>query len=157
MKITDSAHRISELLNLTGDSQNDFSIKTHIPKSTVSRYVNGEREPKQDKLSMIADAYNVNPAWLMGFDVPMESIDVLQKKMVEQRLEFLSIDADDQEALNENEKKFKEFKEKYTILSSKGGTGKSDTIEKALDFMQRYEDASPEVQAAIRTLLKVPQ
>ena len=72
MKITDSKHRIIELLNITGDSQNDFSVKTKIPKSTVSRYVNGEREPKQDKLSMIADAYHVSPAWLMGFDVPME-------------------------------------------------------------------------------------
>lgn len=72
MKITDSSHRLIELMKITGDTQNDIARKSNIPKSSISHYVNGVREPRQDKLSRISDAYNINPAWLMGFDVPME-------------------------------------------------------------------------------------
>lgn len=72
MKITDSSHRLIELMKITGDSQNDIARKSNIPKSSISHYVNGVREPRQEKLSRISDAYNINPAWLMGFDVPME-------------------------------------------------------------------------------------
>ena len=157
MKITDSSHRLKELLSLTGDTQNDMAIKTKIPKSSISHYINGEREPRQDKLSMIADAYNVNPAWLMGIDVPMESIETLQRQMVQARLDFLEIDPDNESALKDNAELFNKLKEKYNVISADAGTGKSDTIAKALDFLERYENANPEVQAAIRTLLKVPQ
>ena len=152
-----TAKRIKEAMSDMGITQQELADKSGIGKSSISHYVNGSNEPANKSAYALAEVLNVNPAWLMGLDVPKESFETLQKKMVEQRLEFLSIDADDQEALNENEKKFKEFKEKYTILSAEKGTGKSDTIEKALDFLQRYEDASPEVQAAIRSLLKVPQ
>jgi len=72
MKVTDSKHRLLELMALTGDSQNDISQKSSIPKSSISHYVNGEREPRQDKISQIADAYNINPAWLLGYDVEIE-------------------------------------------------------------------------------------
>ena len=157
MRYEITANRIREAMADMAMSQQELADKSKLGKSSISHYVNGSNEPGNKSAYALAEVLNVNPAWLMGLDVPKESMETLQKKMVEQRLEFLSIDADDQEALNENEKKFKEFKEKYTILSAKGGTSKSDIIEKALDFMQRYEDASPEVQAAIRTLLKVPQ
>lgn len=90
MKISDSKHRIIELLNITGDTQNDMAIKTKIPKSSISHYINGEREPRQDKIMMIAEAYRVSPGWLMGLDVPMEfDIDIktpsytLNKKALE--------------------------------------------------------------------------
>lgn len=71
MKITDSKHRISELLSVMGISQTDFCKKTGLQKSALSNYLNGDREPRQNQLSKIADAYNINPAWLMGYDVPM--------------------------------------------------------------------------------------
>lgn len=122
MKITDSKHRIKELLNLTKDSQNEMARKCGLTKSAISNYVNGSREPRQDAILLISKAYNVNPAWLMGLDVAME----IENKEI-------------------------------NIIRADAGTGKSDTITKALDFLQRYEDANPEVQAAIRTLLKVPQ
>jgi len=71
MKITDSKHRISELLSVMGISQTEFCKKTGLQKSALSNYLNGDREPRQNQLSKIADAYNINPAWLMGYDVPM--------------------------------------------------------------------------------------
>ena len=72
MKITDSKHRLKELLNMTGDSQNEMARKSGLTKSAISNYVNGSREPRQDALYLLSKAYNVNPTWLMGFDVDME-------------------------------------------------------------------------------------
>lgn len=71
MKTTDSKHRLKELLNLSGDSQNEMARKSGLTKSAISNYINGTREPRQDALFYLSKAYNVNPAWLMGLDVPM--------------------------------------------------------------------------------------
>lgn len=73
MKTTNSAKRIQELLDYYNISQSDFSRRTGLTRSTVSLYVSGKREPRQENLLAIAQAYNVDPAWLMGMDVPMVS------------------------------------------------------------------------------------
>ena len=72
MKVTDSKHRLLELMSAYDITQQDIADKTGINKSAISMYVNGNRIPRQDKVSMICDAYNLDPAWLMGYDVPME-------------------------------------------------------------------------------------
>ena len=72
MKITDSQHRIAELIDFLGVNQTEFCQKTGLQKSALSNYLNGDREPRQDQISKITDAYNINPAWIMGYDVPME-------------------------------------------------------------------------------------
>lgn len=71
MKVASSNQRLKELLNIFGDTQSDMVRKTGIEKSAISNYINGKREARQDKLILIANAYNVNPSWLMGLDVPM--------------------------------------------------------------------------------------
>ena len=38
-------------------------------KSTIYRYMNAEMTPKLTTVKAIADIYNVNPVWLMGWDV----------------------------------------------------------------------------------------
>ena len=50
-----------------------FDVKLN--KSDLSQYVAGKVEPGQDKLYILGRALNVNEAWLMGYDVPMERID----------------------------------------------------------------------------------
>lgn len=64
--------RISKALSIRGMKQSDLCEKTNIPKSAISQYVSGSFEPKQDRLFLIAQALDVDPVWLMGFDVPME-------------------------------------------------------------------------------------
>ena len=66
-----SGERIKELLEIFRISQQEFAERTHIDKATVSLYVNKKREPKQINITAIADAFNVDPAWVMGLDVPM--------------------------------------------------------------------------------------
>lgn len=41
-------------------------------KSTIYRYMNAEMSPKITTVKYLAEYYNVNPVWLMGYDVPME-------------------------------------------------------------------------------------
>ena len=67
------AVRIKKALSVRNMRQSELCEKTKIPKSALSEYIKGVYEPKQDRVFAIATALNVDPVWLMGFDVPMES------------------------------------------------------------------------------------
>lgn len=62
-----------DILNLTLPYCKKYNIKMN--KSDLSQYCSGKTEPNQDKLFVLSIALNVNEAWLMGFDVPMERKD----------------------------------------------------------------------------------
>ena len=70
-KSSTSQKRISEMMSILKISQTDIVNRTKIPKSSLSNYLSGKRTPNQDQLSVLADPYGINPAWLMGYDVPM--------------------------------------------------------------------------------------
>ena len=67
------AVRIRRALSIRGMRQYELCEKTKIPKSAISQYISGAFEPKQDRVFLIAQALNVDPVWLMGYDVPMET------------------------------------------------------------------------------------
>lgn len=56
---------------MRGLTQKDLCEKTGIPKSAMSQYCSGAFVPKQERTALIAQALDVNEAWLMGYDVPM--------------------------------------------------------------------------------------
>lgn len=58
--------------NFCDGSQQRFSEKTKLNKASVSQYMNGKNVPSNITAAKIAEVFNVNPAWLMGFDVPMQ-------------------------------------------------------------------------------------
>lgn len=64
--------RLNEALVIRRMSQAELSKITGIGKSSISQYVSGAYEAKQDKIFLISRALRVDPAWLMGKDVPME-------------------------------------------------------------------------------------
>lgn len=66
------AYRIRQGLKIRGLTQKDLCDKTAIPKSAMSQYCSGAFVPKQKRTALIAQALDVNEAWLMGYDVPME-------------------------------------------------------------------------------------
>ena len=70
-KIETCGKRIEQALNIKGMKQADLCKISGIPKSSLSLYLKGAYEPKQDKLYKMADALNVSEMWLMGYDVPM--------------------------------------------------------------------------------------
>ena len=68
------AKRLTELIN---EHNNIPLLLKHLglqSKSTIYRYMNAEMTPKLTTIKAIAEFYNVNPTWLMGFDVPKKSI-----------------------------------------------------------------------------------
>ena len=64
--------RLKHAMNLSGLTQTDLCQKTKIPKSAMSQYISGAFKPKDDRTFLLAKALNVDEAWLMGYDVPME-------------------------------------------------------------------------------------
>lgn len=57
----------------------DLSKITGIGKSSISQWLNGKYEAKQDKTFELAKALDVDPSWLMGADVPMTKETLLTK------------------------------------------------------------------------------
>ena len=52
--------------------QSELCKLAKVPKSSLSLYLSGAYEPKQDRIYDMARVLNVSEAWLMGYDVPME-------------------------------------------------------------------------------------
>lgn len=72
MEHISASKRLREFMDIYNLRQADIIEKTGISSSCLSSYLSGKREPKSDKIGLIASAYNVNPMWLMGFDSKME-------------------------------------------------------------------------------------
>ena len=73
--IESCAIRLKKALSIRNMRQSELCEKTGISKSVLSEYIKGVYEPKQDRVFSIAKVLNVDPVWLMGFDVPMEEED----------------------------------------------------------------------------------
>lgn len=97
MKITTTKERIKEILNYYQITQAEFCKRSGIKSSALSNYLKGEREPRQDKISMIADAFGLDPAWVMGYDVPMKKkIETSDRLLLYYRY-FAELNSTDQE------------------------------------------------------------
>lgn len=70
--IDTTRNRLQKILSIRNINPIDLSQKTGIPKSSISQYLSGYSVPRQNRLFILAQALNVNEAWLMGADVPME-------------------------------------------------------------------------------------
>ena len=102
-RIESCGQRIYKALAARGMRQSELCKLANIPKSSLSLYLSGAYEPKQDRIYSIAQALNVSEAWLMGYDVPMEkekSPDKLQLTEGEQMmLEMFRLIPEDQQPL----------------------------------------------------------
>lgn len=89
--------RLYEIMRQLNISQVDISRKTGLPRSAISMYLSGQRTPRQDKISQICEPYNINPTWLMGYDVPMfsssvyadENTDFITACLCDKNLQFI--------------------------------------------------------------------
>ena len=64
------ANRFSTLLAQSNENTHSLARKLDLSPATISRYTNAVMTPKLITLYAIADIFDVNPLWLMGFDVP---------------------------------------------------------------------------------------
>lgn len=65
-------NRFIQAMDIRNMRQVDVAEKSGLDKAQISQYKNGKYEPMQDALYKLAKALDVNVAWLMGHDVPME-------------------------------------------------------------------------------------
>lgn len=72
MRVTTTAERLQSAMRDIGMQPADLAKATNINKSSVSRYLSGEHEPKQVAINKMAIALNVSEMWLWGYDVPKE-------------------------------------------------------------------------------------
>jgi transcriptional regulator with XRE-family HTH domain len=71
-RIESCGQRIAKALTIKSMRQSELCKLANVPKSSLSLYLSGAYEPKQDRIYDMARVLNVNEAWLMGYDVPME-------------------------------------------------------------------------------------
>ena len=71
-RIESCGQRIAKALHIKGMKQAELCKLAKVPKSSLSLYLSGAYEPKQNRIYNMALVLNVSEAWLMGYDVPME-------------------------------------------------------------------------------------
>ena len=72
MNKVDIKERIKQGLEIREITQTQLAARANIDKGQLSSYISGNYKPRQNNIDALAAALNVNEAWLMGFDVPME-------------------------------------------------------------------------------------
>ncbi len=78
----ETANRLRLAMSTRGLKQSELSNITGINKGALSSYVSGRYQPKQKNLYKLAEALNVSPAWLMGYDVPMDNNPVIDNMII---------------------------------------------------------------------------
>ena len=130
------AERFNEALAAKNIKQIDIVNKTGIAQGTISNYAQGKYEPKGLNLGKIADALDVNEAWLKGFDAPMEKKHsgtiIFPQSLEPWEREYYSDDVP-----------FAERDEEVT--------------RDELDLLTAYRDADSHIKSAIRKLLDIPE
>ena len=97
IKLTDTfMNRFNTALELRDMKPADIHRATGLSESLISQYRKGISEPKSDKIALLAGALRVNPAWLMGIDVPLEPHPIVTKLAAdEEELIYVYRNADD--------------------------------------------------------------
>ncbi|MCC4121326.1 helix-turn-helix domain-containing protein [Lactococcus lactis] len=69
------SERLKIALSEKNMKASELSELTGISKSSISDWINGRYEAKQDKIFLIAKALKINEGYLLGLDVPMTEVE----------------------------------------------------------------------------------
>lgn len=78
-KVSNFKNRLLQSIAESGLSQIEIAEKAGISKSLLNKYIKGVSEAGNHKLLLLANALNVNPLWLMGYDVEKYKMPESQK------------------------------------------------------------------------------
>ena len=73
VRIDTFANRLDEALRMHDMKPIDLARKTGIDKASISQWLNGKYEAKQEGVYKLANALGVSVQWLMGYDLPVQS------------------------------------------------------------------------------------
>lgn len=63
-------YRLLKVISEKGITASELSEASGVDKPSLSNYINGKYEPKQDKVYKLARALGVDPGWLMTGEEP---------------------------------------------------------------------------------------
>lgn len=69
-RVATTPERLKEAMDAAGIKQIDLAHKSGLSHSTISRYISGQVEPRQEAIIKLAKVLNVSEWWLWGYDVP---------------------------------------------------------------------------------------
>ena len=79
MKNEETAKRLKLAMDNKNLTAKQLSDKPGVSEPSISQYVHGTFAPRNQTAAKLAKILQVNPMWLMGFDVPMEENRILNK------------------------------------------------------------------------------
>lgn len=71
-RVSITSERIKEALALRKMRQADLVRASGLDKGSISHYISGKYEPKNEAVYKMAKALDVSEMWLWGYDAPME-------------------------------------------------------------------------------------
>lgn len=71
--------RLREAMNAANKKQIELSAETGLSHSTISRYLSGKVEPRQEAIIKLSKVLGVSEWWLWGYDVPQSRTPEQQK------------------------------------------------------------------------------
>lgn len=107
------ALRLKSLMIEFNETTYSLADIVHLSAATISRYSDGKMAPKITTITLLAEHFNVNPVWLMGYDV--------EKNML-QKTNFNNISEQEKELLS-----------KYNKLNE---TGKSEALKRVTELTE---------------------
>ncbi len=78
-RVASTPERLREAMEDAGKKQIELSVETGLSHSTISRYLSGKVEPRQEAIIKLAKALGVSEWWLWGYDVPRSRTPEQQK------------------------------------------------------------------------------
>lgn len=79
--------RLNEALIMRDMTAAELAAATGLNKSSLSRYLTGENIPRSKAIGKMAEALNVSPAWILGYNVTIDGksiIDIDLSKLTEE-------------------------------------------------------------------------
>lgn len=125
--------RLKEVMEQNNQTVYTIAESLHLSAPTISRYMNGLMSPKLTAIQILANKFNIDPAWLMGYDVPKESLNVDTVKEETVGYGLTKKDEKDIIKILENMKKTLTTQEG---LMFDGNPASEDDIKSILDAMQ---------------------
>lgn len=73
-KVSTLEERLSALLDNSGVVDSAVAEAIGVSRQALSSWRTGVRSPKESAINSLADYFNVDPVWLMGYDVPQTPV-----------------------------------------------------------------------------------
>ena len=75
MKYSETAKRLAEAISEKGLTPQELANRSGVSKSSISQYRNGTHKPSNISSGKMGKVLEVNPLWLMGYDVDKYDIE----------------------------------------------------------------------------------